>query len=202
MARRIGKKRNAKIPQAKGRSKSQSELQRIESVLGEDFESLSQARKALAQQTTAVPHKKSYTVSELSHKSHRTVKTFVVDLEEHSAEVDSLKRPQEFWAAEIYGNKTYLLYSNISELAKKLASYRGLQEEHPRKALKNIKIIKVSGQDAEKYFREKEAQRKLSREKAIRLGKLDRKRDRRQARKISQLEQQIKELRKKLKKKR
>src|SRR5208282_4257624 len=90
----------------------------------------------------------SYTVGELSSKKHKTVRTFVTDLEGHRAEIDALKHNQDYWAAEIYGNKTYSLFGNIDLLAKKLGSYRGLQEEHPKQALKNIKIIRVSGRNA------------------------------------------------------
>lgn len=175
------------------------ELERIERILDEDFETLSEARKALTAETGAVPGKASYTVSELSSRKHKTVKAFISDIESHSKELDGLKQDKDFWAAEIYGNKTYALYGSMEQLARKLASYRGLQEEHPRAALKHVKIVRVSGVNALADYRQ---QKQFEVEESWRLaklkGKVDRKRKKRQEKQIEQLRAEVKRLRKKL----
>lgn len=190
---RTGKLRSAKNVRSKADSKS-AELQRIENLLGEDFESLSQARKALKEQSGPVPHKKKYSVSELSSKQHRTIRTFVTDLEDHTAEIDALKYDTDFWAAKIYGHGTYEVYGSISLLAEKLASYRGLQEEQPREALKNIEIIRVHGVDAVvDYQRKKKAEVERRWQRVREQHKLDRKRKRREAAKLKKAEAKVKE---------
>ena len=148
-------KKNTRI---KSQLRNARELERIESLLGEDFESLSQAKAALQQESQ--PRKNSYTVRELSSRQNKTVKAFVSDLEKHIPEIDSLKTKEDRWAAEIYGYKTYNLYSSISGLATQLSKYidRGLGEEKPTKALKEIKIIRVGFKSADKWLRDKQAE--------------------------------------------
>jgi hypothetical protein len=183
--------RNKRGSKRSTRKNSADELQRIEDLLDEDFESLSQARKAFKHETGLAPGKDSYTVKELSHRKHATVKTFLPDLEEHRKEVDALKKKSDFWAAEIYGNGTYSLYSDIDALARRIGTYKGLQEENPRQALRNIKIIRVKNVDASEYIR----QRILAKEESKRLGKLkgkeNRKRERDKDRKIAMLKKQL-----------
>jgi hypothetical protein len=176
------------------------ELEQIEDLLGEDFSSLAEARQALKKETGHIPGKSSYTVRELSSKKNGTVKQFIADLEGHTDELDALKRPNDFWAAEIYGHKTYQLFGSMEALARKLASYRGLQEENPRAALQHIKIVQVKGVNAlSDYYAAKRAEVTSSWEKAKLKHKLDRARKRRQERKITRLEATVKSLRKRLK---
>lgn len=185
---------------SKAVSKTQRELQRIENLLGEDFTSLAEARRALKAETGPKKGKVSYTVGELSTRKHKTVRTLVTDLEGHSEEVDALKKDADYWGAEIYGAKTYSLYPSIEGLAKKIGSYRGLQEEHPRAALKNIKIIKVSGQNAlNKYLAARRKQTEDSWRRTREKHKVDRKRTRKQASAIKKLQAQIKALKTKIK---
>lgn len=186
---------------ASNRPSRNAELERIEDLLGEEFESLSEARRALKAETGAVPGKDRYTVRELSSRNNRTVKSQIADFEAHSNTIDALKKPEEYWAAEIYGHGTYQLYASVEQLARKLATYRGLQEENPKKALKNIKIIRVSGRNA---IAEYQRQKRLEVEDSLRLrklkGKRDRAREKAMQQKIKTLESQVKKLRRKLKK--
>lgn len=170
----------------------ENELARIEDALGEEFETLAQARKALHRETGAVPFKDSYTVRELSTRKHRTVKTLLPEWESRAAEIDALKHKPDFWAAEIYGNKTYSLYGTFEQLVKKLSTYHGLRDEDPTKALANIKIVRVHGVNAvQDYYRQKKAER----EAALRKTQAKRsellKRERKQKRKIKSLQQTI-----------
>lgn len=197
MARSKPRRTNARY----NRSKKADELSRIEDFLGEEFESLSEARKALKAETGVAPNKASYTVQELSTRKHRTVKTFIPDLESHRQEIDTLKKPSDFWAAEIYGHGTYNLYGSIEQLARKLATYRGLAEEHPKKALSNIKIIRVSGVNAiADYYKSKKIEVEKSWRKTKDRHKLDRVRQRKQAKQIKGLKKQIATLKAKLRK--
>jgi hypothetical protein len=203
-ARRTSKNRSRKTPAKKRRANSSSksaksaesaELQRLEHLLGEDFSTLSEARAAFATETGAAPGKSSYTVKELSHKRHNKIQGFIADLEEHEADVDALKKPTDFWAAEINGYNTYSLFANTHLLTQKLLSYKGLQEESP-KLINQIKIIKVRGVDAGKYHAAKKAQVKESWRKAKEKRKLDRSRQRKQARDLARATKQLKAERK------
>lgn len=178
----------AKQPAYRSRvTKSSAELERIENLLGENFETLTEARHALQAETGPRSGKHSYTVTELSHKKHRTIKTFIADLEENKAEIDALKKPPEFWAAQIYGNGTWGLYTDIGSLARKLGTYRGLQEDHPQKALKNIKIVRVTGAEADKYLRHKREVAEASWKRRRKKGHEDRQRRQSQTRGIRRL---------------
>lgn len=192
MAKKRGPVRN-KSGSRKLASNSEAELQRIENLLGEEFDSLAQARKALKTDTGPKPNKLAYTVGELSSKKHKTIKTLLPDLEEHTAEIDNLKADQDYWAAEIYGAKTYSVYASIEGLAKKLGTYKGLQEENPKAALKNIKIIRIRGQNAlDKYIAARRKQTEESWKRTKEKHKEDRKRTRKQAGQLRKMKDQIK----------
>lgn len=187
-ARPTKARQNARQQTARNRA-----LAEIEEFLGEDFDSLAEAKRALKTQTGPAPRKDSYTVKELSSKKHETIKTFVTDLEEHQAEIDSLKAPPDLWAARIYGHGTYQLYGSIEQLAKKLASYKDLVNENPKDALKNIQIVRVHGVNgAEDYFNQKK--REVQEQWAIRKlkAKTDRARKRKQARALEKAKTQLK----------
>jgi hypothetical protein len=186
-----------------------SELERLEDLLDEDFGSLKEARAAYKAETGVAPGKDEYTVRELSSKKNRTVREFIADLSGRTEEIDALKKPNEYWAAEIYGHGTYNLYGSIEQLTRKLDTYKGLQQENPQKALKNIKLIRVSGRNARaEYFKQKKLQVEESWRLAKLKGKQNRKRQRaqeaklrRSASKIKGLSKQIKALKAKLKRK-
>jgi hypothetical protein len=178
------------------------ELARIEDLLGEDFTSLSEARKALRSETGVAPGKDSYTVRELSSRKNRTVDAFITDVKGRSDEIDLLKREPEFWAAEIYGHGTYQLFGSMEQLAAKLNTYKGLKEENPREALRNIKVIRVKGRNGVQEYRR---QKQLDVEEQWRTrrlkGKLDRQRQRRQEKLIQRQAATIKKLKAKLREK-
>lgn len=192
-----GKRRIKGHKKAPTKSAKQRELAQIEQTLGEEFSSLSEARKALAQETTTL--KDSYTIRELSTKKHSTIRTFLPDVESHKAEIDQLKRPQDFWAAEIYGYGTYSVHGSIADLAKKLASYRGLQEENPAAALKHIKIIRIKGQHGlDQYLKRRREQTKESWKRAKEKHRQHVKRQKKQARQLEKMKAKIKEQAKKI----
>lgn len=183
-----GKKRrtNARA-KSTGRIKRSSaeELERIEDLLGEDFDTLTQARAALARETGPRPGKQKYRVSELSQK--KTVSSFVKDIErpEKIEEIDALKRDQDYFAAKIYGHNTYNVYGSIEQLAKKLGTYKGLASESPKESLKHIQVIKIKGRNGLREWRKQKAKQI---EKKIEQSHKDRKT-------IARLKKQIKKLR-------
>jgi hypothetical protein len=189
---RTNKNRPAKLKAAANRR----ELESIEDLLGEDFDSITEARKALKRETGPAPGKDFYSVRELSTRKNKTVQAFLSDIHEHRANIDALKKPKEFWAAEIYGHGTYQLFSTTADLVKKLSTYKGLQTEDPTEALKNIKVIHVKGVNALAQYQES---KRLDLEEQWRLRKLkgieNRKRKRQQESKIKRLEREVKELR-------
>lgn len=177
-----------KAPSKTARAK---ELAVIEATLGEEFSSLSEARKALHSEST--PLKNSYTVRELSTKKHKTIRTFIPDVENHASEIDQLKRPQDFWAAEIYGYGTYSVHGSIAGLIRKIATYKGLQEENPTAALRNIKIIRIKGQHGlDQYLTRRKEQTKQSWKRQAEKRKLYKKREKKQATKLKRMAEIIK----------
>lgn len=168
---------------------SKDEQARIEELLGEDFETLSEARAALAKETGAVPGKSSYKVRELSNKN--TVAKFVDDLEKRADEIDALKKPEEYFAAEIYGHKTWTVFGSSEQLARKLGTYKGLREEHPKKSLQQIKIIRIKGRNG---LAEWQRQKRLEVEKSLKASHKSKRERTRMKKRIKSLEAQIKAL--------
>jgi polyhydroxyalkanoate synthesis regulator phasin len=153
---------------SKAASKSASELQSIEELLGEEFESLAQARRALKSETveqvpppknSKLPRKKNYTIKELSKSQKQTVNKFLHD-KASIKEVDKMVlQPGEFWGAAInydYYNdndrkiqssaKTHDLFETGVQLFDRLNAYISHSHEAGWKStnafIDNIKIIK------------------------------------------------------------
>jgi len=80
------------------------------------------------------------------------VAAFVDDLESHVTDIDALKdKRKDSWGAEIFGNKTYKVFKSIRGLAGKLGQYKNLRQEKPSKALKEIKVFRLSPRDVAQW---------------------------------------------------
>lgn len=141
--RRVSRTRARKLSSRK----SERELQQIENLLGEDFETLAQAHTALRRESGPKPYKDKYSVRELSSKRHKTLKQFLPDLSHHAREIDALKHPTDLWAAEIKGKrgwyKTYKAFDSIEGLSNQIGKYKDLLEEFPSKVIDDIRVVRV-----------------------------------------------------------
>lgn len=145
-----------------------------------------------------VKNRSSYSIRSLSTHQHNTLKSFLLDINEHSDEIDALKKPDEFWAAEIYGAKTFTVFSSIRGLSNQLSSYRDLQTESPKDALRSIKIIKLHNNQLGEYQRKRKQQTEDRDLRAKLLGKRDRKREKKTKQKEARAKKLTASLRRRL----
>lgn len=123
------------------------ELQRIENLLGEDFESLAQARKALKSETSdVVPkaareviklgEKRSYTIRELKDGDRRAINAWLNDRANAEDIQKVVLKRGEVWGAESSHQylgtdgkthkgvaRTWQSYGNLDQLFKRLSEY-------------------------------------------------------------------------------
>ena len=118
---------------------AQQELEQIERLLGEDFESLAQAREALRLETRGRPKvkavrpprgakkgKRSYTLQELASSKSKNLGKLLAKIEENSEQIDQLKSPEQMWAFQIYDRHSLVPYESIYGMMDFLQASGGL----------------------------------------------------------------------------
>lgn len=184
----------------------QAELQEIEKLLGEDFETLAEARAALKREskptvTSRQRNKTNYSLRELPEVKGKTVTDLLVSIEQNREAVDALRKPGELWAAEFtnkHGSyKIYRAFEDVDLLAKYLSRYDSVQKfgnkvgANNTELIKAIKLIKFKG-TAKQYFntkqnevKEYESRVKEAQQNARDLSKRARKLEREKSKEIS-----------------
>jgi hypothetical protein len=176
---------------------AQQELEQIERLLGEDFESLAQAREALRLETRGRPKaravrplrgvkkgKSSYTLQELASSKSTNLGKLLAKIEENSEQIDQLKQPEQMWAFQIYDRHSLVPYESIYGMMDFLQASGGLvtaAKDDPKLVVKISILTKgSSGQPMQdivsEYRREVEARQQAQREKNAGVDKAARKR--------------------------
>ena len=117
---------------------AQQELEQIERLLGEDFESLAQAREALRLETRGRPKVKvvrrrikkrdEYTLQELGETRSKQLLTLVSKIDENQDQIDALKNENQFFAASVWDRHVEVVFRDASGLSQWLGRYVGVKE--------------------------------------------------------------------------
>jgi seryl-tRNA synthetase len=100
---------------------------------------------------------RSYTVRELSKKRYATLKGYLGDIEKHTDEIDSWKKPGEIWSFSIDGNEAKVPFTSIALGTRKLNQYVNLMQagSDPRyreKLFDKVEFVKFKGKGTVEEF--------------------------------------------------
>lgn len=85
----------------------------------------------------------SFELTEAPYAAGKTVFRKLSSIERNGEKFDQLKDPDDFWAAEIKGNKTWEVFRTAEQLADKLKHYKAIEEN--RLDISDIQVLKFHG---------------------------------------------------------